>query len=498
MEYKSKQNIFQEKINLYNCQEYYLIKENAVYKFLIEKNNEEIFIKCKNYLISLSYKDLSILTNIKFNSINKAYEFIFNYFEENKIIIKNIKINKEIILLIKNNEKEIEFSLKYNTNNNSSLIDIKPINEIINLKEENKILKNEIIKLKEENKKIKNEIDKLKKLHNNNNPKDIKLISNIPNDSYADDDLNNSFVVFKSINEILYLIYADKNKSIICYDLNENKNIKILKNYYNHYITNFRHYLDKINKRDLVMSISEKENNIRIWNANNWECILNIANIYDKGFIDSSCFLNYINDIYIITSNANFGNASPIKIYDFNKKLIKEIKNSNNDTFFIDTYYDNILSKIYIITGNKYFSRSYDYEENNKYHEYNDNNINDDYGIFSIIIKNNKNIIKIIESCSDGIIRIFNFHSGLLLNKIKIGDYFLYGMCLWSDNYLFVGCQDNTIKIVEIKNGLIIKSLNNHNNGVITIKKIIHPKYGECLISQNYKESEIKLWINSN
>jgi len=71
-------------------------------------------------------------------------------------------------------------------------------------------------------------------------------------------------------------------------------------------------------------------------------------------------------------------------------------------------------------------------------------------------------------------------------------------MCLWSDNYLFVGCQDNTIKIVEIKNGLIIKSLNNHNNGVITIKKIIHPKYGECLISQNYKESEIKLWINSN
>ena len=67
MEYISKKNIFQENINLYNCQEYYLIKENAVYKFLIEKNNEQIFIKCKNYLLSLSFKDLSILTNIKFN-----------------------------------------------------------------------------------------------------------------------------------------------------------------------------------------------------------------------------------------------------------------------------------------------------------------------------------------------------------------------------------------------------------------------------------------------
>ena len=245
------------------------------------------------------------------------------------------------------------------------------------------------------------------------------------------------------------------------------------------------------------MSVSKKDtdNNIKIWNVNNWECILSLTNIYKKGYLSSSCFINQNNNIYIIISNFNIiGNSEPIKIFDLNGQKINEINNSNEKTFFIDTYYDNILLKCYIITGNKYYSKSYDYEKNNIYHKYID--ITDNIGIFSIIINNNNGIIKLIESCSDGNIRIFNFHSGLLLNRIIIIHVILFGMCLWNDNYLFVGCRDKTIKILEIKKGIIVKSLKSHNNRVITIKKINHPEYGECLISQNWKESEIKLWIN--
>ena len=62
---------------------------------------------------------------------------------------------------------------------------------------------------------------------------------------------------------------------------------------------------------------------------------------------------------------------------------------------------------------------------------------------------------------------------------------------------MFVGCSDKTIKLIELNNGLIIKSLKNHDNSVITVKKIIHPKYGECLVSQNSGKSKIKLWKNS-
>jgi len=487
MEYN---NNFQENIHLYNYQEYYLIKENIVYKFFIEKNDNEIIIKSKNYLISFNHNDLSLLTEKEFNSINKAYEFIFNIFEENKIIIKNIIINKEIILLI-NNGRKIELKLKYNkknylkNNNYSYLYDIKEI-------------KNEINKLKEKNKILKNEIEKLKKYHeNNNNLKNIKLLYNISNDSYVNSTLDNSFVVFKSINYILYLIYSNKNKSIICYDLNEKRKIKELKHYHNEYISNFRHYLDEVNKRDLIMSISGEDNNIKIWNINNWECILNLTNINKQGVLYSSCFLNQNNNIYIITSNFYIkGKSESIKIFDFNGQQIKEIKDSNEPTFLIDTYYDNISSKYYIITGNFNYSKSYDYEKNNIYHKYNDNNSG--RHIVSIIITNNKGIIKLIESCVDGIIRIFNFHSSLLLDKIIMNSIALYGICLWNEDYLFVGCSDKTIKIVEIKKKLIVKSLTGHNNYVTTIKKIIHPEYGECLISQNWVESEIKLWTNDN
>ena len=113
------------------------------------------------------------------------------------------------------------------------------------------------------------------------------------------------------------------------------------------------------------------------------------------------------------------------------------------------------------------------------------------------IIQFNKNEIKLIESSCDGNIRIWNFHSNLLLTKINTGGE-LCGICLWNNNYLFAGCSDKTIKLIDLENKLIIKNLTTHDE-VITVKKIIHQKYGECLVSQNWGESKIKLWrLNNN
>jgi len=51
------------------------------------------------------------------------------------------------------------------------------------------------------------------------------------------------------------------------------------------------------------------------------------------------------------------------------------------------------------------------------------------------------------------------------------------------------------IKIVDIKNNLILNSISGHDNIITTVKKINHPKYGECLLSQDLKEGNIKLWV---
>ena len=128
-------------------------------------------------------------------------------------------------------------------------------------------------------------------------------------------------------------------------------------------------------------------------------------------------------------------------------------------------------------------------------------NINIIYTIFIIIyffyinsirIKNESNLIKLIESSVDGNIRIWNFHTGELLNKIYINTY-LNGICLWNNDYLFVGCADKTIKIVDIKKTEVIDNISGHNNSVLVLAKVNIPKYGECLISQE-NGTITKLW----
>ena len=241
------------------------------------------------------------------------------------------------------------------------------------------------------------------------------------------------------------------------------------------------------------MSISSEDNNIRLWDVINWECILNISNINKEGVIYSGCFLNDENKNYIVTCNFNKIEKKNelIKLYDFEGNFAKTINNSNVGTFFIDTYYDDISSKNYIITSNVSCIRAYNYSENKIYHNYKEEKNNSNH--YDVVINKNNNIIKLIESSGDENIRIWNFHSGKLLYKINLQK-LSFGLSLLNDNYLFVG-GNKEIYLLELKNGLIVKTLNGHNHYVNGIKKLIHPKYGECLISQNGWESQIKLWV---
>ena len=69
----------------------------------------------------------------------------------------------------------------------------------------------------------------------------------------------------------------------------------------------------------------------------------------------------------------------------------------------------------------------------------------------------------------------------------------LYEIFLWNNEYLFIACRKDGIKLLEKDNEQII-NLNGQEDEVISIKKIFIPKYGECLISQG--KDCIKLWVN--
>ena len=177
------------------------------------------------------------------------------------------------------------------------------------------------------------------------NPKNIIFVNNLVEYAYSKINMDNIFCTFKSINDILYLIYTNYQKSIISYNLTDGQKINEIKNAHKQFIINFRHYLDKKNNLDLIMSMSS-DNNIKLWKTINWECLLNLTNINNVGIIEAACFFYNENNNFIITSNWNYdGVSEPIKIFDFQGNKLNEINDSKIITNYIDIYYDIQLNK---------------------------------------------------------------------------------------------------------------------------------------------------------
>ena len=438
------------------------ITTNQSYKLYKKKskNNGEIIIR-------------SVIDDYK--ALNKNSSKIIL---EEKNVSKNIrkievpKKSKEI-QRISNNNKITKCISKDNSNNNL----IKENNDRI-------ITKNN----KENNKNQKTKIIKVKKTH----PERITYLKDVTKDSFSYFYLDNTFIVFTSFQNIFTLIYSTKEKSIVSFDLINYKKINEIKGAHNELITNIRYIKDLPNKRDLVLSISY-DSNIKLWDYNNLECLTDINNIYESGYLFSACFLYDNNKLYIIASNYSESN-DVLKVYDLSGNFIKEINDSYGSTNFIDSFNDTKMGKNYIITGNIGCVKSYDFSRNKLYKIYSEEDFNDHCSVVINCNMYNK-MIRLIESSGDGIIRIWNFHSGILLKRILIYNKRLLGLCLWSDNYIFVGCEDKSIKLIDLKNEEVINNLIGNNDAVLNIKKIKHPKFGDCLISQGFKNNQIKLWI---
>ena len=320
-----------------------------------------------------------------------------------------------------------------------------------------------------------------------------KLFKVLANDSYGNSyffaELDNTFIIFKSINDIFYLIYSKIN-SIINYDILNYKNISEIKNAHNAQITNFRHCSDSINKRDLLLSISKDDNILKIWKINNFECILNLNNVNTKGALYSACFLKDSKKINILSSNYNSnGNPEPIKLFDLSGKKIMEIKdkyNKNDNTYIIETYYSKKKSSItYIITANFGYVKSYNFKNGKIYRIYKDKK-GQDNGNRYITIETINNMVQLIESiCGD--INIWDFHKGEKINVISCFKDPINDIILLNDNQLLVGAV-KSIKVVDLKKRIVINNLikdNKYKEEVCVMEKFVHPLNIEFLVFQD-------------
>lgn len=467
-----------------------LLKEKILYKFYLKEYEYNINITCDEFEINLTLNEFNKITDKNYTIISECFQYLCSCFQNGNMQIRSVFLKKELVLTFFD-ERERNLELLYSK---SAKSETTKLNEIIDYS------LSDIEKIKE---KLDNlDINKLTQIKERKNPINIEFSSDIIKNSFANYSYESSFFVFKSINNQLELAYTTKEKKLIIYDINSKNELFKSEERHNNYITNIKHIYDKTNKMDIVMTISKKDNNIKIWNATDWKMETEITNANEKNFLYSACFLNDMNEIKILTSNGknlqayqtneNFEN---MKLFNLKGELIKEINDTNDCTYFVDIYDDKNSSKIFILTGNYNYVKSYIYETNETvslYHKYYECN----NGIHpSVIINTFERKIKLIESCEDGIIRIWGFHSGDFIRKINTDNNNLYGICLWNENYIFVGSKDQNIKLIDLKNGLIIKNLEGHNGRIISFKKIILSDNTEQLYSQGL-DGKIKLWIN--
>ena len=307
---------------------------------------------------------------------------------------------------------------------------------------------------------------------------------------------DNNFAVFKTLNKEIFLTYATPYNSIHFYNIEIERVIKRIPNAHDYEITNFRYTFDINHNRDLLLTLCNEVKNIKVWDVQNFVCIINILNAYQIGDLFSSCFLideNSKNN-YIISINYDKEN---LKIFNFQGKKLREINNSEDKSFLVDTYYNSKNKKHYIIVANEKFIISYNFLDGSIYNKYCDNNTNS--LLMNFIISSKDKEVELIESDTFGYVRIWDFNKGIIIKKLFIEKKMrLRGICLWNYKYLFIGADDKKLKLIDLENDIELDSLK-CNDYICTVKKINCSKFGECLIFQGkIDHGQIKLWRNEN
>ena len=444
---------------------FFLNKNQKSYTITIEKINECIIIKCLLYQVKFDKGNISEIFSIKLNNINDEYNYLYNLFINCKVAISEIISNTHMILMFTINDLQDENNTGYiyliHQSQNQTFIINKYYNKLKNIE------KNSILSISDLN------IENIQL-------QEIKCI-----EAYSINPYYNSFIIFTSpCNNIQYLIFITKNNSIISYNLDTNIILSEIKEFQSQNIMRLDYIFDKKNKRDLLMAYCLL-NCIIIYDIRNWNIIISLEKVNDFGVLNSACFLFDKRDeeIFIITSNDNYSvRANSLKIYDLAGKLIKEIKNSNENTFCIKTYYNKKIDKVFIIALNNKYIKSYDYESNTLYNKYYEKG----FEFFSNfdIINNEKEVIHLISySTAFRFILIWNFETGYLLNKIKIEEKF-FTFFLYNERILFTGGISGNIIIMDLLSKKTKKIEKLHGNYINCINKFIHKKEGNCLVTQ--------------
>ena len=317
-------------------------------------------------------------------------------------------------------------------------------------------------------------------------------------DNYDDYFINDSFEVyysFQNFNEIM-IVSPNKDNEIRIMRLKDKKIIKILKDH-SASVCHVRHFFNPKTKIDYLLSIDD-EKIINIWDLSNNYNLKQTLKLNYKNIYSAIMVFEKEND-FIVTSTYNNDNLYEdfTKIFFFeNGRFVRNIPHTNiNQTYYLLEWVNPNNNQSYVIDfclGKILINKL---KEEEKYGELKAN-VLFEVGLTyyrGCVIGEKKE--KLCALCEGGYIHIWNLIELNLIHTIKIKNGILNNLLKWSNRYIIVSDKKNkSYYVIDLQIQKVVTSSNKHNQYFIkSFKKIIHPKYGECLITCNHAHY-IQLW----
>ena len=322
-------------------------------------------------------------------------------------------------------------------------------------------------------------------------PKDLKYIETITNKCLKSYTIDCLFDAYTAFDGNCYLASSHGSPfSIEIYNLSNNKltaTLSVLKQIYI-----IRHYAQFTKRIDYLLTTTT-EKSVKIYNLNTFTEYLTINNCYTGTYMYSALLLfdDFNNKNYIVTSSPN----DFIKIWNFEGgKFVRNIGSKTDYTYFINLWKNN--DKYYIIDANADNVKIYGTEkENQLFGEY--SGTERTWHMCAFVEKLN-DIDTLFESDGKGDVRLWNLETHQLIKRIHCQGVSLRGLCLWNSKYILAASSDKSFKILDFENGELVASVSGqHYNSLCSIKKIMHPLYGESLLTGSI-DGTIKLWVNKS
>ena len=451
-------------------------KKNDNMKNIIEKDIINIHNEIKKHRneINLSLinqnqdiRNLSQKSNNLQKSVEEINQDIDNIQEEQEKISSDYNdINKKL--------EEIELKIKDNFQKQ--------------ILEENKSLKEKVNELANKCHLLDEKFNNFEEL--NNIPSNFEFSKTISTDLFKKNFYNNRACIFVSCEDNnVYIAFGESSLNLEGYNVIEDEKFTICKGLHENFFDSCRHYYDKENERDLIITAS-LDSHVKVVNFiyENSEIIIDLNfQSKDRVIINTAYF---INDIILIPFSSS--NAGTIKFYNMKEEYISELEKNVGFILGMNVYYEEESQINYILIANTVGILSYNMEKSSiasfipkmTLEQRKNNGFDEPY-----VIRKGKKLL-LIGPCFDyPLLYIWDFIKGDLIEKIDTSSG-MSDMCLWNDRYAFAGLvnsENNNFILIDLKKGKVEKYFKKEvKNGCAGIKALKHES-GNYLITTNMK-----------